>query len=407
MTNHMAARSLPKWRDAEQVCRKLNDLHRREVPLWDRALRKHSPKLHAAIVRCFPSYRAAIEAAGMDYKKIRRHQHWDRCDVLDALDQRRRQGKPLNCKAVEHDNGGLCHAAKEIFGAYRKAIEALGLNYDSVLLVPRDVWSRQRVIERFHVLKQQGADLWMAATRRREPYLVLMGRKYFGSYAKAALAAGIDATAIKAPPRPVRLTAAQVVETLQRLGRQGVSNLRPSALEARDARLVPACKARFGSYRRAVTAAGFDYEKIVPVGRPPMRRQEVLRSLREIDSCGGDLRLSAVKRTHGRVLYSARRRFGTYRKAVQAAGLGYPPKKPLHHWPWPLVLQRLRELHQQGENLERAAFARNHVPLYAAAIYYYRSYVGAVGEAGLNYRDILKHARQLELRSIQRTEAAA
>ena len=103
----------------------------------------------------------------MDYKKIRRHQHWDRCDVLEALDQRRRQGKPLNCKAVEHDNCGLCHAATEIFGSYRKAIDALGLNYDSVLLVPRDVWSRQRVIERFHALKQQGADLWMAATRRR------------------------------------------------------------------------------------------------------------------------------------------------------------------------------------------------------------------------------------------------
>lgn len=170
--------------------------------------------------------------------------------------------------------------------------------------------------------------LWEREVRRASPYLPRAAKQLYGSYPAAARAAGIDAVALSPPPYRFWSTQ-RVIEALQQLHQEN-KPLYP-------ARLIAA--------------------------RPYLYRVAV-------------------------------RRFGTYRKAIEAAGLEYPVR-PKRHWSEPLVLKTIRDLHQERADLRHAPIKKKRLPLYEAARYYFGTYVNAVRVAGIDYNKVVKrHLRR-------------
>ena len=85
--------------------------------------------------RSLGSWRAAVEAAGLQYEEVApRHRKWTRSRIVATITQLHQQGKDLSYSAVKQHHPYLLAAARrsDNFGSWQAAIEAAGLDYEQV-----------------------------------------------------------------------------------------------------------------------------------------------------------------------------------------------------------------------------------------------------------------------------------
>lgn len=90
-------------------------------------------KLYTAAIRFYGSWEAAVSAAGIAYGGVRKQREpFTKATLLLALRNLNEEGLPLAASSVRTYDGSIFHASRRLFGSYRRAIEALGLNYDQI-----------------------------------------------------------------------------------------------------------------------------------------------------------------------------------------------------------------------------------------------------------------------------------
>jgi hypothetical protein len=122
------------------------------------------------------------------------------------------------------------------------------------------------------------------------------------------------------------------------------------ALQKEDLRLWAAAKPRFRTYQHALEAAS------LPVPRSPEEwsspTERLLRTVREVRAAGGNVASGSIRRSHPSLFYATRERMRSWRMAVESAGLDYQSIRRAREWSQPateaLVLKEIRELHAQG-----------------------------------------------------------
>ena len=124
----------------------------------------------------------------------------------------------------------------------------------------------------------------------------------------------------------------------------------------------------YGSWGNAVEAAGYCYGD---AKRAALTRDDVLRRIRRASDAGEPLRLDQ----HPVVVPSARRHFGTWKAAVEAAGCQLPTR---YKWPADRVLAQLRDDRRRGLSLGSLAVIARNEPLYGAARRRFGSWAAAV-----------------------------
>ena len=124
----------------------------------------------------------------------------------------------------------------------------------------------------------------------------------------------------------------------------------------------------FGSWRNAIVAAGFDPKEVCRRKRK-WTAERVLQRIKELHEAGEDLSHSAAKRNHQYLVVVAinSRFFGSWREAVGAAGLDYEAVSKHEYWSKERIGERIRELHAAGEALSHEEAKRNHGALVSAA----------------------------------------
>ena len=372
-----------RW-NSQTILTQLRGLHRQSKPMWSRRIRRSHSSLYSAAIHCFGSYRKAITAAGVDYRSVQQMVpgRWNRQTVCQELRRLHREHEPLHHAAAETKHPALVLAAYRYFGSYGAAVNAAGLNYNRIRIRPMPSWDRQRVLRRIKELDTADSGLWKRAVRRVEPYLERAARRTFGSYEKAAKVVGIPHDRLKAPPyriwSPVR-----IVSDLLALYRQDPRLLKPAALMESNPKLLRACRRQLGTYRQALQAAGIPYDQVVHP--PSLSPQEVVSRLTSLFERGRDLRYSHLRRHSSKLFNAARKCFGSYQAAVNAAGLDYPPSAPIRHWTAPLVLKNLTDMHRRKADLRWRQFRKANLPLYQAAKHYFGSYQTALKKAGIDY----------------------
>src|SRR5829696_6222324 len=87
-----------KW-DKQTIIWELRHRFRDHEPLNSGAIQREDPGLHAAAVRHFTSYDAALRAAKFDPEKVRERRSWSKADVVRGLKSAKKSGRHLSDSA--------------------------------------------------------------------------------------------------------------------------------------------------------------------------------------------------------------------------------------------------------------------------------------------------------------------
>lgn len=137
--------------------------------------------LYSAALQVFGSWKKAIEAAGHSYNAIKQRP-LTRKEVLAKLKAIAALGKPV---LAAHQQPRLATAAIRHFGSWRRAVKAAG----GTSGIGRVTWTPARVIDAIRAAERDGLPTNSARVMRRDRNLYMAGRRRFGSWAAALAAA--------------------------------------------------------------------------------------------------------------------------------------------------------------------------------------------------------------------------
>ena len=171
----------------KQARRRGDDLHwsavtRRRDELGKAAFASLQPRL-------FGRWDRALSAAGLDADDVSRYRRWDRNTVAFELRSRAMDDEPLNSGAIQQDDSGLHAAAVRHFGSYDAALRAARVDPDDVR--QRRTWTKQQVLRGLKSAGRAGKHLSDSAVRRADPALYGAAIRLFGTFTAARKAAGV------------------------------------------------------------------------------------------------------------------------------------------------------------------------------------------------------------------------
>ncbi len=271
-----------KW-TREQIIRAILKREAAGLPLSTGGDQGVHPTLYQAGARAFGSWCNAVMAAGVSPDRVFTHDRWPPSRILATIRTLARRGRPRR-KALQRRYASLVQAAARTFGSWPKAVIAAGVDPIKFRRVP--LWTKDRIIEAIlvRVLKNEP----LGSTTVRPESLAEAAARFFGSWGSALAAAGLDPkrymgasphaglAAIHEPPGNAQAPVAWVDEnspapdrSSQRWSREAVcqailSRLREhrpmnaSAVRIDDKSLYWGSKKRFGSWRDALRAAGLN-----------------------------------------------------------------------------------------------------------------------------------------------------
>ena len=314
---------------------------------------REDPRLYVAGKRLFGKWKAARKAAGFPSVEP---DFYSADEVQLRLIELYEKSLPLTFGS--HRDFKLQRSAKKHFGGWKKAAKSLGLVGEV-----RRTWTDQAVIDEIHLRRASGKDLF--TTHRDDKALFSAAVARFGNWQNALKAAGIER------PTRERWSEAIIIERLQQLA---------SAHDGRSVgrsapNLAHAAMLRFGSLQKALERAGaLSLSKRWSKERVVQSIRSRLAEVGPVPLAGlGDKKLSSVAWKH----------FGSWAKAVEAAGLAdrIPVRTPHKRWSRPEVLMIIREGHASGISLPD--LAKKELGLVSSARRHFGQWRLAVEAAGL------------------------
>ena len=180
---------------------------------------------------------------------------WDAESIIEEIKERHAREYDLSLTFIKTNKRALYSEAVRSFGSWRGAIEAAGLDYGTIRMRTgpkgRYKWSRERVISELRALDAQGMMINYDALCISHSGLLLASHQIFGTFAAAVEAAGLNKV------RRCKWTDERIINELRDLAGRGVS-MRMIDVDAVDHSLVVATVNHYGSFGRAVEAAGLN-----------------------------------------------------------------------------------------------------------------------------------------------------
>jgi hypothetical protein len=132
--------------------------------------------------------------AGFKPQDIRPNLKWTKQTVREEILRLHHEGVALNSSYV-HKSTEYTHlhwAAQNVYGSWRAAIEASGLDYEKIRIKTELLWTRDLILENIRNLEQSGWRLSSKSTQKQYRRLFAAAIRMFGSWQLAVEAAGLD-----------------------------------------------------------------------------------------------------------------------------------------------------------------------------------------------------------------------
>ena len=114
---------------AERVKREIKTIFRPEAEKPSNVAKEHT-NLYIKACKVFGSWRNAIEACGIDYESTRNNKKWNRERIHKEIRRLKRKGFSLRPSLLRKEGmTTLISAAEYHFGSWRKAVESCGFEY--------------------------------------------------------------------------------------------------------------------------------------------------------------------------------------------------------------------------------------------------------------------------------------
>jgi hypothetical protein len=297
-------------------------------------------------------------------------------DVVRRLLQREMDGSSLRTTVVKVDERPLYVAAIRHFRIWGDALRAAGIDPESVS--GKRTWTEERVIRRIRELERQGLMMNVKTVRRVDGGLTQAARRYWGAWANALAAAGLDATTIRRQRPP--WTEAEIIHVIQAHAAHGCRVTR-NAIQPRS--IGKAADRLFGSFEAAVEAAGVAERRNVP---PQWSPAKVVAEIQRLAQAGKPINCVTVMRTYQGLYDAARRYHGGWNQALHAAGIDPDSVRAVRRqWTRDSVIDELRRRAANGVRPTCVSSIRP-ISLVKAARRLFGSWPEALKAAGINRR---------------------
>ena len=186
----------------------------------------------------------------------------------------------------------------------------------------------------------------------------------------------------------MRWTRKSIIAEIKRLHSEG-ERLNYSAAEANHLNLVRAAAWHYGTWRRAIETAGIDYESLSRYQR--WNKQRIIERIQELHKQGADLSWRSVSTELDPSLAAAALRpngFSSWREAVIAAGIDVEEVTRYKYWDNEKVLKAIRDRKRNGEPMSSKSLQTTDQSLFCAARRRFGSWDGALEAAGYNAEKI-------------------
>jgi len=246
---------------------------------------------------------------------------WDKPEILKALKKLHKQGEDLSYNALAEKQQSLVSASAYHFGSYRSAIEKAGIVYDSIARRPR--WTKGAIISLIKAARREEQDLhWAAVTKRGDE-----------------------------------------------VGKAAFASLQPRL---------------FGSWDRALTAAGLDADEVNRYRK--WNRESIVFELRARARDHQQLNSGALQLEDPGLHAAAVRHFGSYDEALLAAKLDPQKLRQRRSWSKQVVKDTLKSIQKDGQRLSDSAVRQDDPALYGAAVRLFGSFSAARNAAGIKWK---------------------
>lgn len=191
-------------------------------------------------------------------------------------------------------------------------------------------WTRQAILDEIRRMHKAGEDMSFASLEQNHLSLMRASAWHYGTWRRAVEEAGIDYETLS---RYRRWSKARIIARIQELYAEGQDlSWRAISQEVDPALAASALRPNgFGSWPEAIEAAGLD---INDVARYKYWNEErVLKAIKERHKAGVNLSSRNAQKNDQSLFCAARRRFETWDKALEAAGLDASKiriRKPAH-----------------------------------------------------------------------------
>ncbi len=222
----------------------------------------------------------------------------------------------LDEEVVREQAVELYESACEHFGTWETALTYAGVDVRRV--DPRDKYTIDRVLQEIRILCSSGYDLNTTHNMKRDRRLYEAARQHFGTWRNALVATGINLEHAFSERRPRKLDKQKLLETIRQKHTSGESLVWTNVcLENRA--FASAAKQAFGSWRKALIAAGIDPTLHRNQSGKQWDQQRVIKCIRQRQQEGQSLKCADVYRDHRSLVNAAQRYFGSWGKAMRAA----------------------------------------------------------------------------------------
>jgi len=255
---------------------------------------------------------------------------WSAEYVLDRVAELHRQGLDIHLAAVAHRDG-VARKALRFFGSWDNTLRKVGLDPKQIRkFAPYREWTRQLVVERIRQRHAEGKSMLAKQVRRggeADAMLATAAHRFFDSWTDAVKAAGLDGNIAKWD-RPVRYpTPESVIKEIRRRKRKGLTLSHTGLLQSEDydSALLQCGEEYFGSWPKAVEAAGIDYMSVqMNRRRKYVTKDEIAKAIRSRRRRKLPLTAKSVRRgphKDGLLYHAAYTLFGSWCAAVERAGI--------------------------------------------------------------------------------------
>jgi hypothetical protein len=309
-------------------------------------------------------------ASGIHRKK------WTREMVVQQILELHAERQPLCCSAVWKRFPALVSAAGRLYGRWNSALKSAGIN-------PGDHAKRwtmhpQECKDLIRQLHLKGEALNYECVKRRQPVLHWSSIKHWGSWDKALHCAGLAPEKIRRKRKPWSPT--EIIEWIQNHHRQGLA-LNAYAIPCST--IMRSGRFFFGNWDAALTAAGLDPQRIRR--RRVWDEKRVIQVILSRAETGSALYSNAVRREDSPCYNAALRRFGSWSKALRAAGIDPNAiRRWRHPWTRETIVAELKRRHLAG--LSTSPRTIRPVSLVGGAYRVFGTWSMALSEAGIPRR---------------------